>query len=256
MLEDDIFALLSTDASIQSAMGGQNNVYVGYVPKGSQISPSLVIQIPATTRLKGSDGTNALTMKRVQVDCRHVMAGVARKMGEAVIALLKDLSGSLPTTNVQGVIPGKEMDMPIEPGDSGYVARRLTDFDFWFYDGAGSVPYTPIAPTALGANAGYIEGIPVSAAAPADGQALFYNATAGKWQPGNLSTSGARPLTISGTLNGVNPTFTLSGAPGSILFPFKNGQYLRINDDYSINGLLITFVIPPKAGDNIDIYTF
>lgn len=216
MLEDDIYALLSTDASIQAVLNAANNVYVGYIPKGSPVSPSIVIQITHTQRLKGADGTNGLQMKRVQTDSRHVKAGVARQISSAVLNLLKDLSGNLATTSVQGVIPGKDMDMGLEPSDGGEVFRRLNDFDVWHVDGAGVVPYTPIAPTVLGANAGYIEGVPIAATPPADGQGLVYDAVAKTWKPGTVSGSGANfagPETPTGAIDGVNAAFTLAHTP-------------------------------------------
>src|ERR1041384_3501016 len=138
MLETDIYALLSTDASIQAVLNAANNIYSGFIPKGFPVSPSIVLQVTHTERLKASDGTNALKMKRLQVDSRHVKAGEARQISDAIVALLEDFSGNLISTNVQGVIPGKDMDMGLEPSDSGSVFRRLTDFDIWHTEGGGT----------------------------------------------------------------------------------------------------------------------
>jgi hypothetical protein len=255
MLETDIYALLSTDASIQ-ALGASGNVYEGFIPKGFPVSPSLVIQIPNTQRLKGADGTNKLQMKRLQIDSRHVKAGAARQLAGAVVALIEDLSGSLPTTNIQGVIPGKDMDMGLEPSDSGYVFRRLTDFDVWHTDGAGSVPYTPIAPTVLGANAGYIEGVPISATLPTSGQALVYDTASGMWKPGTVSGGGnfAGAETPVGVINGVNAVFTLANTPiGSSLQLFKNIGLTVEGIAYSRAANVVTFNAGyiPQTGDSL-----
>jgi hypothetical protein len=134
MLEDDIYTLLSTDASIQAVLNAANNIYDGFIPRGFPVSPSIVYQIKETRRLKASDGTNALTMKLLQTDSRHIKAGEARLINRAVVNLLKDKSGSLLTTNILGVIPGKDMDMGLEPSVSGYVFRCLADFQIWYTD--------------------------------------------------------------------------------------------------------------------------
>lgn len=133
MLEIDLYTLLSTDASIAAATstGAAPGVWLGAIPKGKPDSNAIVIQTQIT-RTKGYDGTNALLSAKVQVDVYHPKYSACKKLANAVIALLQDLSGALTTTNVQGVIPDKDLDMNFEPGDSGFVFRRMLDFQFIF----------------------------------------------------------------------------------------------------------------------------
>lgn len=53
----------------------------------------------------------------------------------------------------------------------------------------------------------------------------------------------------SGTIDGVNDTFTLAFTPvsDSSVKIYLNGQRLKITDDYTLAGDTITFVTPPKV---------
>lgn len=53
----------------------------------------------------------------------------------------------------------------------------------------------------------------------------------------------------SGVIDGTNDTFTLANTPvsDSSVKLYKNGQRLKITDDYTLAGATITFVSPPKA---------
>jgi hypothetical protein len=56
--------------------------------------------------------------------------------------------------------------------------------------------------------------------------------------------------TPSGTVNGVNDTFTLSKAPvnGSLKL-FRGGARQRVTEDYTLSGRTIVFTIPPVVGE-------
>lgn len=133
MLEIDLYTLLSTDASIAAATstGRSPGVWLGAIPKGQPDSDAIVVQTHVD-RIKTASGTLALLSAKVQVDVYHPKYSACKKLANAVIALLQDLSGALTTTNVQGVIPDKDLDMNFEPGDSGYVFRRMLEFQFIF----------------------------------------------------------------------------------------------------------------------------
>ena len=55
---------------------------------------------------------------------------------------------------------------------------------------------------------------------------------------------------LTGTVNGVNDTFTVSNNPifTSAIMIFINGVYLTPTVHYSVSGNTITFVTPPAAG--------
>lgn len=59
----------------------------------------------------------------------------------------------------------------------------------------------------------------------------------------------------SGTINGINPTFTLSQDP-NVLILFKNGQEQKVGVDYTLSGSTITFLVGaiPTTGSSLDSY--
>lgn len=86
--------------------------------------------------------------------------------------------------------------------------------------------------------------------APVDGYILQYNQTAGKleWVSAN---EGVTEIP-SGTINGVNSSFTLTDAPQSgTLHLYLNGIYQEegSGNDYLASGTSITFVIAPETDD-------
>jgi hypothetical protein len=259
VLETDLYGLLSTDASIAAATGTPPGIYLGAIPKGQPDSNAVVIQVTNTLRDKGYDVTSQLVNKRVQFDSYHVKYTQAVLLSNAVLNLVKDMSGNLATVNVQGVIPDKDIDLGEEPGDTGYVFRRMLDFEVLHSDlvGQGGTPFVPIAPPVAGANAAYLEGIPVAAGTPTDGQTLVYNAAAQRWQLGTVQGGGSAVNfsdneTPAGTVDGVNAAFTWVHTPisGSLLFT-KNGQVLIAGVAYTLAANVATFNPPyiPQLGD-------
>lgn len=57
----------------------------------------------------------------------------------------------------------------------------------------------------------------------------------------------------SGTINGVNVTFTLANTPEDALsvLLFVNGIFQRRTTDYTISGATITFVSAPRVGQDV-----
>lgn len=255
-LEDDLYTLFSTDASIAAAMGvPQPNVYRDAIPRAMPDSPALVFQtMPGGEFYAGAEAMNALQMKPVQFDSYHVYPNIALQISNAVRDLIKNMRQvSLANTQVQGVIITKDHGMPQEPGANGYVQRRLLLAEFWHTEGAGSVPFTPIQAPVAGSNAAYLEGVPVSTAAPTDGQGLVYDAASGTWKPGTVSGGGGRQLTITATAD--PHVFTLSGAPSSVLLIVRNGEILQSPGDYTVAALSVTFVLAPQVAE-LAVYTF
>lgn len=262
MLETDLYALLSTYQPLLTAISG-NHVWLGMVPKGQDSDIDVVIQVPGSKYFKGYDVTNQLTRKLVQIDTYAAQyAGSGGSNGALDVSniirdLLKDMSGALLTTTVQGVILEDDMDMPYEPGEGGEVRRRMLRFVVWYADGATGQPYVPGAVPVVGANAGFIEGVPIAPTAPMDGQALVYSAAAGEWEPGSVASGGinfASDEVPGGTINGSNPTFTVAHAPVSnSLQLFKNGVLLVAGTGYTLSSLTITFQSGyiPQSGDSI-----
>jgi hypothetical protein len=267
-LEDDLYTLLSIDASIAASMGVPlPNVYRDAIPKGMPDSPALVYQtMPGGEYLAGADGINALQMKRIQFDSYHVLPNIALRISNAVRDLIKNMRQvSLANTQIQGVLINKDHGMPQEPGDNGYVQRRLLEADFWHTDGAGSVPFSPIQAPVAGSNAAYLEGFPVATTPPTDGQGLVYDASIGKWKPGAVSGGGAANFAEgevpAGTINGTtgsdgNPAFTLVHAPLGTPILLKNGQGMTRGTAYTLSGSTITYLAPyiPVTGDSHAIW--
>lgn len=57
-------------------------------------------------------------------------------------------------------------------------------------------------------------------------------------------------VTVSGTINGVNPTFTIPTAPNGDIILFLARQMQVLTTDYTISGTTITYVIPPDLSLN------
>jgi len=259
MLETDLYNLLSTDANVLAALNEENNVYLGAVPKGQPDSPAVVIQVAHTDRYRGSEGPNRFTAKRVQFDSYHQRYSDCVAINNAIYALMIALAGSLATTQIQGTICTEDMDMGHEPGDTGYVFRRLLTFEVQHTDlQAGDLAntYTPSAIPAPGGNATLIEGIPVSATPPSAGQGLVYDGNTGQWEPGTVSGSAAGLHGFIEAPDGVRTIFTLDADPnGKTAFIYKNGELQNpgAGNDYTIAGTQVTFALAPAGGSAPDV---
>jgi hypothetical protein len=88
---------------------------------------------------------------------------------------------------------------------------------------------------------------------PADGGLLRYDASVGKF----VQVVWTRELP-SGTVNGTNPTFTLSATPkpASSLLLHVNGILQRsgVGNDYTLSGVTVSFLTGsvPAAGDSLE----
>jgi hypothetical protein len=133
MIENDLYTLCSTDPGVLAALGGNNNVYLGMIPKGQSDNPALVLQSVITTNFTAADGFVNLIMRRIQLDSYAAKYSAALTLSNAVSLLLRNFKGVLASTTVTGTIVRQEMDMPDEPGATGYVFRRMLAIDFWYY---------------------------------------------------------------------------------------------------------------------------
>lgn len=60
------------------------------------------------------------------------------------------------------------------------------------------------------------------------------------------------PLAPTGTINGINVTFTLPTTPGSVVLVFRNGILQQGGGvDYTLAASTITFVSAPLGGDSL-----
>jgi hypothetical protein len=130
-LEVDLYSLLSQNADVLSALGGNNHVWLGAIPKGQPDSPALVIQTVLTDNEYGADGVTRVMKKRVQFDSYASTYTAATTLSNTIRDLLKNITGNLGNTFVQAALLRRDMDMPEEPGSAGYVFRRLLEVDFW-----------------------------------------------------------------------------------------------------------------------------
>lgn len=255
-LEVDLYTLLSTDASMLAAMNARPNVWLGMIPKGEDDNLAVVIQTVIGQYETAEESINAWTKKRMQFDSYGEKYSETLFLSNTVRDLLKNLKGSLANTNVQGTIVMTDRDMPYEAGESGYVFRRLLEIDFVHTDGSGSIPYTPANPPAGGSNAAFLQNLPISQTVPTNGQALLYSSANNDWEPG---TPGSGPglnfadeETPSGTIDGVNGTFTLlhTPNPAASALLVKNVSVLTQGIAYTISGNTITYLsgyIPQPA---------
>lgn len=131
-LESDLYQLLSKNASVLAALNNSNNVWMGMIPKGQPVSPAIVVQAVYTDNQYTADGINTTKMRRVQFDSYAKKYTDALTISNTVRDVLKNLTGQLGTTDVLSALVRRDMDMPDEPGDSGYVFRRLLEVEFWY----------------------------------------------------------------------------------------------------------------------------
>jgi hypothetical protein len=134
MIEVDLYTLCSTDPGVLAALGGSNNVYLGMIPKGRPDNPALVLQAVVTTNFTAADGIVNLAMRRMQFDSYAAKYSDSLTLSNAVRNLLRSFKGALSTTQIQGTIIRQEMDLPDEPGATGYVFRRMLAIDLWYFD--------------------------------------------------------------------------------------------------------------------------
>lgn len=113
----------------------------------------------------------------------------------------------------------------------------------------GDIGGTNASPKVIG-----IEGRPVIATAPTDGQVLTWVNADGKWEPQTPLPSGGTTAVRevpSGTLNGANTSFTLSftPSPAASLALYLNGVEQVPTTDYTISSATITYTVAPKSTD-------
>jgi hypothetical protein len=199
-LEQDIYSFLSQNADVLTALGGKNTLWKSAIPKGKETQlPAIVMQTVYTSNPYTADGALNARTKRIQFDSYSSDPTTTAEVSDTIKNLLQNLSGSLGNTVVQASFIPTEMDMQYEPGAGGYIFRRLIRAEFHYYDLASPQPVSPTLPAPpTGANAAFIQGIPIdSTDAPADGQALVYDATSGEWKPETVSGSGSSGGTIT-----------------------------------------------------------
>jgi hypothetical protein len=192
-IEQDLYAFVSTDADVLTALGGKNTLWKSAIPKGKETQlPAIVMQTVYTSNPYTADGALNSRTKRIQFDSYSSDPTTTAEVSDTIKNLLQNLSGSLGNTVVQASFVTTEMDMPDEPGAGGYVFRRLLRIEFHYYDLASPQPVSPTLPAPpTGANAAFIQGIPIdSIDTPQDGQALVYDAASGEWKPSAVSGSG------------------------------------------------------------------
>jgi hypothetical protein len=99
-----------------------------------------------------------------------------------------------------------------------------------------------------------LQGNPVSATAPTNGQVLTWVSVDGMWEPKSVTVP-VLPLVVretpAGTMNGTNTAFTLSFAPNpaASLTLWLNGVEQIPTADYTLTSATLTYVVAPKSAD-------
>lgn len=137
MIEAGIFQLLKATGPVTDIVG--TNIFPLW--KKDMPNPSVVFQGVTGMAVTSLDGENQLRVRRFQFDCYTPAASyfIARELSDAVRAALVPISGAhgypytLPDgTVVQSATVHLDLDMPVEQGSGGYVARALLDIEFAF----------------------------------------------------------------------------------------------------------------------------
>jgi hypothetical protein len=191
--------------------------------KSSTYATSHAAIIDASGNIASVAGNNA--------DCVHV-DGSSGACGSATFPAYVD--NETPAGNLNGVNKTFTLTQPPAPAGSlslfrnGIMQRAGTDYTL----SGATVTFTPAAPQS------------------GDVMVAFYRVTG--TGPSVLFTDGETP---TGTIDGVNTTFTLLNAPaptGSLQL-FKNGALLRATVDFTLTGNTVVFIngALPQAGDSL-----
>src|SRR5581483_4288565 len=137
MLEADILNKLMEDPTVVAILNSQNgtvNVYNGAIPKSAPTPfiPAIVLQGVGTKYFYGADGINRFHQKTLQFDSYANDYTTALKVSNTVRELLQEFSGPLTNTIVTGSLIRRDMDMPFEPGEGGYLFRHLLAIEFQY----------------------------------------------------------------------------------------------------------------------------
>ena len=192
-LEQDLYSMLSQNADVLTALGGKNTLWKSAIPKGKETQlPAVVMQNVYTATPYTADGALNARKKRIQFDSyssdRNHDRGSLRHASRISFRISPAHSAtplSRPASSPRRWICPKS-PAPVDTS-SGDCSSRISLLRLGIPQPVS--PTLPAPPT--GANAGYIEGIPVSPSAPADGQALVYDAASGEWKPETVTGSGS-----------------------------------------------------------------
>jgi hypothetical protein len=72
-----------------------------------------------------------------------------------------------------------------------------------------------------------------------------------KWLDGSISGIDFKEEVPSGTVNGVNTTFTLSSTPADIVLVTLNSRPLKQTIDYTLSGVTLTLATAPAVGQEL-----
>jgi len=129
MLEAGVFQLLSTNAALQALIA--DRVFFVKMPAKETLLPAVVFQIITTRTVYSATGPSGFRFVHVQFDSYAEAYSDAVAISRLLRTALAAFVGPLPDgTLIHGSIVMNEMDMPYEPGTSGYVFRRLLEIEF------------------------------------------------------------------------------------------------------------------------------
>lgn len=117
------------------------------------------------------------------------------------------------------------------------------------FTAGGDLSGTNTSQTVIG-----LEGRPVSATAPTNGQVLTWVSSDSSWEPKTLAAPTV-PIVVreapAGTMDGTNKAFTLSFTPNpaASLTLWLNGVEQVSSFDYTIAGSAINYAVAPKSSD-------
>jgi len=142
MFEAGLYYLLANDPGIQAAVGIQlsppvpradatSGIWPALLPE-HPILPAIAYQIVAATSVDSCDGTNALEMKRVQIDCHAKTYAGAKALSAAVKDCLLGYLGILNDgSEISGVLPNGEYDR-FEDAPAEFAVTL--DFSIWVFN--------------------------------------------------------------------------------------------------------------------------
>jgi hypothetical protein len=138
MIEQGLFALVTQNAAVQTAVGtdanGTTRAYWILAPQGAVI-PFLVFSRVGTDDSYAMQGRIPLRGALCQIVSYASTYYASRAIAATVLECLEDYTGTLPdadATVVQAVIVEKDFDMNYEEGSKGFIYGAYLQFRIWY----------------------------------------------------------------------------------------------------------------------------
>lgn len=130
LIEEGLFAFLSTDTGVNVTAGIGRRIYGNIAPQNA-VMPCIVYTKITQLESQTLCGTDNLVRALLQIDCYAKEYKEAKQVAKAVKTLLRDYKGLMGTVRTRNTILDNEVDLgDPEPG----LSRVSQTFFTWYYE--------------------------------------------------------------------------------------------------------------------------